>query len=118
MVCNLNLSPETMILQSKIQHKVLNQVIRVTSVVALLVAASYLTSCDDDDNNAFPSVQGKWVGDKTELVATVKGFPTPINKVEMTLPAKLTSNKMVLLFIQRMAKKNPVHGCKTMTSFR
>ena len=70
-----------MILKNEFQHKVLNPAIRVTSLVALLFAASFLTSCDDDDNG-FPSVQGKWVGDKTELYAEIKGFPKPIEQTD------------------------------------
>ena len=70
-----------MIQKNEFQHKVLNPTIRVTSLVAFLFAASFFTSCDDDDN-AFPSVQGKWVGDKTELYAEIEGFPEPIEETD------------------------------------
>jgi len=78
-----------MILTNEIQHKVLNHAIRVTSVVALLFAVSFLTSCDDDDENGFPSVQGKWVGDKTEIFAKIKGFPQPIDETDESFAGRV-----------------------------
>ena len=71
-----------MILKNAFQHKVLNTTTRVTYLAAFLLASAFITSCDDDDDNAFPSVQGKWAGDKTELVVKVEGVPTPINETD------------------------------------
>lgn len=71
-----------MILTNQFQHKVLNGAMRTTFLVAFLFTASIFTACDDDDDNGFPSVQGKWIGDKTELVMLVEGFPTPITETD------------------------------------
>jgi hypothetical protein len=71
-----------MILTTKIQHKVLNNATRMTFLAAFLITASLFTACDDDDDNGFTSVQGKWIGDKTELTIKVKGVPTPFNETD------------------------------------
>jgi len=71
-----------MILKNAFQHRVLNTTTRLTYFVAFLLASAFITSCDDDDDNVFPSVSGKWSGDKTVLVINVEGVPTPINETD------------------------------------
>jgi hypothetical protein len=71
-----------MILTTKIQHKVLNTTPRMTFLAAFFITASFLTACDDDDDNHFTSVQGKWIGDKTELTIKIEGVPTPFNETD------------------------------------
>ena len=78
-----------MILKNEFQHKVLNGTTRMTCLVAFLFTASFLTACDDDDDNGFPSVAGKWAGDKTELVVKVQGVPTPINETDDSFAGKV-----------------------------
>jgi len=78
-----------MILKNAFQHKVLNTTTRVTYLVAFVLASAFITSCDDDDDNAFPSVLGKWSGDKTELVVKVEGVPTPINETDESFAGKV-----------------------------
>ncbi len=78
-----------MILKNEFQHKVLNATTRMTCLVAFLFTASFLTACDDDDDNGFPSVAGKWAGDKTELVVKVQGVPTPINETDDSFAGKV-----------------------------
>jgi hypothetical protein len=69
-------------LLNDIQQKMLNTGYRMTYLFVFVVSASFIVSCDDDDDNGFPSVAGSWTGDKTELVITVEGFPTPINETD------------------------------------
>lgn len=71
-----------MILTNDFQHKVLDAATRMTSLVAILLTASFFTACDDDDDNGFGSVAGSWVGDKTELTIEVDGVPAPINETD------------------------------------
>lgn len=71
-----------MILTTKIQHKVLNDATRMTFFAASLMTAFLFTACDDDDDNHFTSVQGKWIGDKTELTVKINGVPTPFNETD------------------------------------
>ena len=71
-----------MILKNAFQHNVLNTTTRVTYFVAFLLVSVFISSCDDDDDNAFPSVLGKWSGDKTVLVVNVEGVPSPINETD------------------------------------
>ena len=78
-----------MILKNEFQHKVLNATTRMTCLVAFLFTASFLTSCDDDDDAGFPSVAGKWAGDKTELIVKVEGVPTPINETDESFAGKV-----------------------------
>ena len=89
MVCIKIYPPEKMILKNAFQHKVLNTTIRVTYLVAVLFTASFLTACDDDDDNGFPSVAGKWAGDKTEVVIKVDGVPAPINETDDSFAGKV-----------------------------
>ena len=78
-----------MILKNAFQHRVLNTTTRVSYLFAFLLASAFITSCDDDDDNAFPSVQGKWSGDKTELTITVEGVPGPINETDDSFAGKV-----------------------------
>ena len=78
-----------MIVKNEFQYKVLNTTTRMTCLVAVLFTASFLTACDDDDDNGFPSVAGKWAGDKTELVVKVQGVPTPINETDDSFSGKV-----------------------------
>jgi hypothetical protein len=78
-----------MIFKNEFQHKVLNTTTRMTCLVAFLFTASFLTSCDDGDDNGFQSVAGKWAGDKTELIVKVVGVPTPINKTDESFAGKV-----------------------------
>ena len=78
-----------MILTNALQHKVLNKTIRVAYLAAFLLVSAFITSCDDDDDNAFPSVQGKWAGDKTELIVKVEGVPTTINETDDSFAGKV-----------------------------
>jgi hypothetical protein len=71
-----------MILVNEFQQKMLKTATRMTYLVAFLITASFLASCDDDDDNPFSSVKGKWVGDKTEVSVRVEGIPTPINETD------------------------------------
>jgi hypothetical protein len=71
-----------MTLTNEFQHKVLKAATRVTYLVTFLSAATFFASCDDDDDNGFKSVAGKWEGDRTELVIKVEGIPTPINETD------------------------------------
>lgn len=71
-----------MILTNEFQHKVLNAATRVTFLASFLITASLFTACDDDDDNGFSSVEGRWVGDRTELNIKVEGVPTPLNETD------------------------------------
>lgn len=80
---NKNTPKETMTLIDKFQHKVLNTASRFAFTAAVLSSAAFVSACDDDDDNkAFPSVQGKWIGNKTELVVKIEGIPTPVNETD------------------------------------
>jgi len=63
------------------QQKMLKTASHITLLSSLVISASFLASCDDDDNG-FPSVSGKWAGDKTELYVKFDGVPTPINETD------------------------------------
>jgi hypothetical protein len=78
-----------MIFKNAFQHKVLNTTSRMTFVVAFLFTASFFTACDDDDDNGFPSVAGKWAGDKTELTIKVEGVPTPVNETDESFSGRV-----------------------------
>ena len=78
-----------MILKNAFQHKVLNTTNRMTFLVAFLFTATFFTACDDDDDNAFPSIAGKWAGDKTELTIKVEGVPTPVNETDDSFAGKV-----------------------------
>jgi hypothetical protein len=78
-----------MIFKNAFQHRVLNTTTRMTCLVAILFAASVFTACDDDDDNGFPSVAGKWAGDKTELTIKVVGVPTPVNETDESFAGKV-----------------------------
>jgi hypothetical protein len=78
-----------MILTNEFQHKVLKAATRMTYLVAFLSTATFFAACDDDDDNGFSSVAGKWQGDKTELVIKVKEIPTPINETDDSFAGKV-----------------------------
>jgi hypothetical protein len=78
-----------MILKNAFQHKVLNTTTRMTYLVAFLFTVAFFTACDDDDDNAFPSVAGKWAGDKTEVIIKVEGVPTPVNETDESFAGKV-----------------------------
>ena len=78
-----------MIVKNEFQHRVLNITTRMTCLVAFLFTAAFFTACDDDDDNGFPSVAGKWAGDKTELIIKVAGVPTPVNETDNSFAGKV-----------------------------
>ena len=78
-----------MILTNEVQHKVLKAATRMTYLLVFLSTATFFTACDDDDDNGFSSVAGKWEGDKTELVIKVEGVPTPINETDDSFAGKV-----------------------------
>lgn len=67
---------------TEFQHKMLKAATRIASLAAFLFVASFLTACDDDDDNGFSSVAGKWLGDKTELQVKIEGVPAPLNETD------------------------------------
>ena len=73
---------------SHFQHA-LKAVARTAFMSAFVFAGSFLTSCDDDDEKGFPSVAGKWTGDKTELNVKFEGIPTPINETDDSFAGKV-----------------------------
>lgn len=69
-------------LSNEFQQNLLKSATRMSYVVALLFSASFITSCDDDDDKGFPSVQGSWAGTKTEVEFKINGVPTPITETD------------------------------------
>lgn len=73
----------------KFQHKVLNNASRITVAFALVTSAAFFTACDDDDSNGFPTVQGKWSGNKTELIIKVDGVAGSIEETDDSFQGKV-----------------------------
>lgn len=67
---------------NEFQQKLLKSATRMSLVVAVLFSASFLTSCDDDDDKGFPSVQGAWEGSKTVVEFKIDGIPTPVTETD------------------------------------
>jgi len=82
-----------MTLLNEFQQKMLKTGHRMTYLFVFLFSASFIVSCDDDDDKGFPSVAGSWDGDKTELVITVDGFPTPINETDNSFSGEVEFRK-------------------------